>query len=156
MERVIVSDIRLREATPSDAAAIVDFNRRLAWETEQKTLDTETLSRGVARLLGEPAAGFYRIAESAGEVVGQLMVTFEWSDWRDGWFWWVQSVYVREDLRRSGVFRSLFEDVVRMAKECGDVVGVRLYVERDNLRAQQTYAALGMADPGYLVRELML
>ena len=96
--------LTIRRADPRDAAAIAEFNRRMAWETEHKHLDPAVLDRGVGRVFTDPARGFYLVAEAAGEVVGQLMVTYEWSDWRDGWFWWVQSVYVREDRRRHGVF----------------------------------------------------
>ena len=144
----------IRRGEPRDAAVVAEFNRRMAWETEHKHLDLSVLARGVDRVFTDPAKGFYLVAESAGEVVGQLMVTYEWSDWRDGWFWWVQSVYVREDHRRSGVFRALYAGVMQQARTAGDVVGVRLYVEKDNTRAQATYQHLGMGDAGYLVWEV--
>ena len=148
--------LTIRRAEPRDAALIAEFNCRMAWETEHKRLDPAVTGRGVERVFTDPGKGFYLVAESNGEVIGQLMVTFEWSDWRDGWFWWVQSVYVREDFRRAGVFRSLFKAMLEQAKAAGNVVGVRLYVERENTRAQATYAQLGMIDPGYLVREVMI
>ena len=148
--------VTIRRAEPRDAPAVAEFNRLLAWETEHKALDPAVLARGVGRLLADPAKGFYLVAEADGAAVGQLMATFEWSDWRDGWFWWVQSVYVRDDYRRSGVFRALFGELVRRARAAGDVVGVRLYVERENTRAQATYQQLGMGDAGYLVWEVML
>ena len=148
--------LTIRRAEPRDAAVVADFNQRLAWETEHKRLDSEVLARGVSKVFTDPAKGFYLVAESTDAIVGQLMVTYEWSDWRDGWFWWVQSVYVRDDYRRQGVFRSLFLSMVQQAKAAGNVVGVRLYVERENERAQATYAQLGMIDPGYFVRELMI
>jgi GNAT superfamily N-acetyltransferase len=148
--------VTIRRGEPPDAAVIAEFNRRMAWETEHKQLDPDVLARGVARVFGDPAKGFYLVAEHEGEVIGQLMVSYEWSDWRDGWFWWVQSVYVREDCRRHGVFRQLHEEVMRLARAAGDVVGVRLYVERDNIRAQATYERLGMRDACYLVREVLL
>jgi GNAT superfamily N-acetyltransferase len=146
----------IRPAEPKDAPVVAEFNRLLAWETEHKTLDPEVLGRGVARLLADPARGFYLVAEEGGEVVGQLMATFEWSDWRDGWFWWVQSVYVRDGYRRRGVFRALFGELVRRARAAGDVIGLRLYVERDNHRAQATYSEMGLRDAGYFVRESLL
>src|SRR5215831_6517796 len=124
--------LSIRRGEPRDATTIADFNRRMAWETEHKKLEAEIVNRGVVRVFDDRAKGFYLVAELAGEVVGQLMVTYEWSDWRDGWIWWVQSVYVREDMRRGGVFRSLHEEVIRLALSAGDVVGVRLYVEREN------------------------
>jgi GNAT superfamily N-acetyltransferase len=148
--------LTIRRGEPRDAAVIAEFNRRMAWETEHKPRDPAVLARGVGRVFSDPARGFYLVADAAGEVVGQLMVTYEWSDWRDGWFWWVQSVYVREDHRRTGVFRALYEAVMAQARTAGDVAGVRLYVERDNTRAQATYRHLGMGDAGYLVWEVML
>src|SRR5215213_1686096 len=103
--------LAIRRADSRDTAVVAEFNRLLAWESERKTLDPAVLARGVARLLADPAKGFYLVAEADGQVVGQLMATFEWSDWRDGWFWWVQSVYVRYDYRRAGVFRALFSEL---------------------------------------------
>jgi GNAT superfamily N-acetyltransferase len=148
--------LTIRRGEPRDANVVAEFNRRMAWETEHKHLDPDTLARGVEKVFADPARGFYLVAEVDGDVVGQLMVTYEWSDWRDGWFWWVQSVYVREDQRRSGVFRLLYAAVMEQARSAGNVVGLRLYVERDNTRAQGTYRNLGMGDAGYLVWEVML
>ncbi|HEX3149073.1 MAG TPA: GNAT family N-acetyltransferase [Gemmataceae bacterium] len=148
--------LTIRRGEPRDAAVIVEFNRRMALETEHKALDPEVLARGVERVFTDHAKGFYLVAESGDQIVGQLMVTYEWSDWRDGWFWWMQSVYVREDHRRHGVFRQLYQAMIDYARAAGNVVGIRLYVERDNTRAQATYAQLGMIDPGYLVREVLI
>jgi ribosomal protein S18 acetylase RimI-like enzyme len=148
--------VTIRPARPADAPVVAEFNLRLARETEDKVLDPAVLARGVGRLLADPTKGFYLVAEADGEVVGQVMATFEWSDWRDGWFWWVQSVYVRDDFRRAGVFRSLFAEMVRRAREAGNVVGLRLYVEKENHRAQATYEQLGLREAGYLVREGLL
>lgn len=138
----------LRDATPCDAPTIVAFNRAMAHETEGKLLDVERLQRGVQKVLADPARGQYFVAvvdDGAGErVVGQLMVTREWSDWRDGWFLWIQSVYVDPAFRRRGIYRALHEHVVRRADTAADVCGVRLYVEPDNTRAKHTYRALGM------------
>lgn len=145
--------LTLRRATITDAATIAEFNRRLAWETEHKRLDDALLVPGVAAVLANPARGTYYVAEADGAVVGQLLITLEWSDWRNGWFWWIQSVYVLAEARRHGVFRALYQHVAAEARARGDVVGIRLYVERDNLRAQQTYEQLGMASPGYHVME---
>jgi ribosomal protein S18 acetylase RimI-like enzyme len=147
--------LTIRRADPRDVAVIAEFNRRMAHETEHKALDPAVLERGVARVFTDRAKGFYLVAEAGGEVVGQLMVTYEWSDWRDGWFWWIQSVYVRADHRRRGVFRALYAELVRQARSAGDVIGVRLYVERDNTGAQATYQHLGMGDAGYLVWEVI-
>ena len=139
----------IRPATPADAAVIADFNARLAAESEGKTLDPAVLRRGVERVLADPHKGFYTLAEAGGEVVGQTSVTFEWSDWRDGWYWWMQSVYVRADHRRTGVFRALFRHLHDRAAGDPDVIGLRLYVEHDNARAQATYAGLGLTAEPY-------
>jgi GNAT superfamily N-acetyltransferase len=146
--------LTLRRATPADEATVVAFNVALAWETEHKRLQPDVLAAGVRAALADPARGFYTVAENdRGEVVGQMMVTFEWSDWRNGWFWWVQSVYVREDARRGGVFRALYREVERQAAADPAVIGIRLYFERDNTRAQATYRAMGMADTTYGMME---
>lgn len=143
----------LRRGTPADAAVITEFNRRLALESEGKALDVETLAAGVAAVLADPGRGLYFLAEAGGAVVGQLMVTTEWSDWRNGWFWWIQSVYVREDARRQGIFRSLYEHVREQADRDGTVIGLRLYVEQENQPAQWTYQRLGLKETGYLLLE---
>lgn len=145
--------VSVRSARPEDHPVLAEYNQRLAQESEGKTLDHETLSRGVTAVLRDPGRGRYWVAEIGGEVVGQLMVTLEWSDWRDGWLWWIQSVYVRADARRAGVFRALYANVVEEAKRQGDVVGLRLYVEQHNEAARKTYARMGMEESGYLVLE---
>src|SRR5262245_1410252 len=129
----------VRPAVPADAPVIADYNLRLARETEHRSLDPAVLARGVDRVLADPARGRYFVAEEGGRVVGQLLLTYEWSDWRDGWIWWIQSVYVQADARRGGVFRALYDHVARSAEEGPDVVALRLYVERDNHAAQATY-----------------
>ena len=145
--------MNVRPATPSDLDLLVDFNRRLARETEERELDAERLRRGVERQLGDPDRGRYWIAERDGEALGSLAVTREWSDWRDGWFWWIQSVYVRSSARRLGVYRALHGGVRAGAVEAGDVCGLRLYVERDNTTAQTTYLNLGMVKTDYKLFE---
>lgn len=149
-------NVAVRRATVADCAILAEYNRAMAWETEHKQLDAETLARGVAAVFEDNAKGFYLVAESGSEVVGQLMITTEWSDWRNGWFWWIQSVYVPPSARKKGVFRALFAEAERMARSSGNVVGLRLYVERENVNAQRTYQSLGMNDAGYLVFEKML
>lgn len=146
--------IRIRDATPDDCAVVAEFNTRLAVETEETRLEPAIIGPGVARILGDPALGRYWLAEAEGEVVGQIMVTHEWSDWRNGMLWWLQSVYVRRDHRRAGVFTALYRHVERLAREDPDVVGIRLYVERDNTRAQDTYARLGMQRTAYQVMQV--
>lgn len=139
----------VRSATAADIDVIVQFNAAMALETEAKTLDPAVLRAGVAAVFAEPRRGFYLIAEHAGQVAGCLMITYEWSDWRNGDWWWLQSVYVRPEHRRGGVFRALYAEVERLAAARAEVVGVRLYVEQDNRRAQKTYAALGMHEEQY-------
>lgn len=146
-------DLFVRSATPADRATIVDFNTRLAWETEHKRLDPATIERGVARALKSPEQCRYFVAESAGQVVGQAMVTYELTDWRDGVLWWFQSVYVAEPHRGSGVFRALFQHIAAAAQAEPDVRGLRLYVEHENTRAQKVYEQLGMKRSGHLVYE---
>jgi ribosomal protein S18 acetylase RimI-like enzyme len=143
----------IRRATPQDAAIVIEFNRLLAEESEGKTLDLKLLSAGVEKALADPAKAVYFLAEEQGKVVGQLSFTTEWSDWRNGWIWWIQSVYVRPEARRRGVLRSLYAHIHETAKEDPDVIGLRLYVERDNARAQNTYLEIGMVWTSYLVMQ---
>jgi ribosomal protein S18 acetylase RimI-like enzyme len=149
-----MNELTLRLGVKADHAVIVEYNHAMALETEHKRLDFDVLSAGVAAVFDDPSKGFYLVAERAGEVVGQLMVTTEWSDWRNGWFWWIQSVYVHPRARRQGVFRALFREVERVAKTRMNVIGLRLYVEKENVAAQGTYRSLGMDDAGYLVFEM--
>lgn len=140
--------IEIRVANPSDIPFVVESNAAMALETEQKTLDRGVLARGVAAVFDQPGRGFYLIAGREGAPVGCLLITHEWSDWRNGDWWWFQSVYVVPSARRSGVFRALHAEVERLARAAG-VIGLRLYVERRNARAQQTYASLGMEEEPY-------
>ncbi|PXV53606.1 Ribosomal protein S18 acetylase RimI [Dyella jiangningensis] len=144
--------ITVRTATRADIANIAQWNRAMAWETENKPLDPAVLERGVTAVFDEPRRGFYLVAERSGEPVGCLLVTYEWSDWRAGDFWWIQSVYVVESARREGVFRQLYEDAKQRAAQAG-AVGLRLYVETENERAQRTYAGLGMERCHYFMYE---
>jgi GNAT superfamily N-acetyltransferase len=147
--------ITIRDATLADAATIADNNSSMAMETEGRALAPDVIGPGVAALLGDPEMGRYWVAESAGQIVGQLMVTYEWSDWRNGGLWWIQSVYIAPDFRRQGVFSALYHHVESLAATEPDVCGLRLYVEDNNHRAQQTYEALGMVKPSYVVMESM-
>jgi GNAT superfamily N-acetyltransferase len=144
--------LQIRAAEPADLASLVQWNAAMAWETEQKRLDPAILARGVAGVFEQPQRGFYRVAERDGTAVASLLVTREWSDWRNGDFWWIQSVYVIPAARRSGVFRALHADVARRARDAG-AVGLRLYVETENERAQATYAQLGMQRCPYWMYE---
>ena len=124
-------------------------NLRLALETERRQLDPATVAAGVNALLADAAKGIYFVAEADGQPVGQLLITREWSDWRNGDFWWIQSVYVMEPFRGRGIFRALFEHVHALAKACHDVCGLRLYVEANNSRAQEAYCRLGLTKTDY-------
>lgn len=141
--------IDVRMARVSDVPFLVDCNAAMARETEHKTLDREVLTRGTQAVFDDARRGFYLIAELDGQPAGCLLVTCEWSDWRNGDWWWFQSVYVTPAARRSGVFRALYAEVERRARAAPNVVGLRLYVERDNARAQQTYLSLGMEEEPY-------
>jgi ribosomal protein S18 acetylase RimI-like enzyme len=145
--------MHIRQVTPADVPLLVVFNCAMALETEGKELLPEVIGAGVRALLANPAAGFYVVAESDGRVVGALLITKEWSDWRNGTFWWIQSVYVRPELRRQGVYKTLYRHVQEMAAKDPGVCGFRLYVERENARAQSTYASLGMKETHYRVFE---
>jgi GNAT superfamily N-acetyltransferase len=133
---------------------LVRFNAAMARETEGKALDLDRLRNGVAGLFQDSSRGFYLVAEMAGQVVGQLLITAEWSDWRNAYFWWIQSVYVAPDYRRRGVYRALDTYVRTEAQKRGDICGIRLYVDRDNHVAQQVYTSLGMAQSHYDMYEL--
>ena len=145
----------LREATPDDAATIAGFNSAMAEETEGKALERERIGPGVAALLDDKRKGRSWVAESGDRVVGQIMVTYEWSDWRNATIWWIQSVYVHPEHRHQGVFSALYRHVENIARRADGVCGLRLYVETGNLRAQDTYTALGMSKDNYLVMESM-
>jgi len=146
--------ITIRPATIADADFLAAGNVAMALETEHKRLDPATIAAGVRAPFADPGKGRYFIAEQAGERVGQLMITYEWSDWRNGTFWWIQSVYVLPDARRSGVFRALFRHLEQLAAADPAVCGIRLYVERENDRAQATYRHCGLEDAGYAVMEV--
>ena len=146
--------IIIRNATILDISNIVGFNNAMALETEGKTLDYITLKQGVSEVLSDPSKGFYLIAVFSGTVVGQLMITSEWSDWRNGYFWWIQSVYIKQDHRKRGVYRALNEEVLSLAQNNGNICGIRLYVDRDNTIAQRVYHNLGMSTSNYDMYEI--
>lgn len=145
--------ITIRLATPADIPLIVDFNCRLAQESEGKTLDVSVLTAGVAAAMEDPNKGPYYLAVEGHSVLGQTQITFEWSDWRNGWIWWIQGVYVRAEARQRGVFRALYEHIEQEARRAGNVIGLRLYVDQENHAAQQTYRKLGMGPSNYLLFE---
>jgi GNAT superfamily N-acetyltransferase len=143
----------IRPATPADRATVADFNLRIAAETENTVLDRDLVTRGVETLLANAARGRYYVACVEQAIVGQIMHTREWSDWRNGDVWWIQSVYVRRDHRRRGVFRMLHDHLKTLARADPNVVGLRLYVDADNRVAQTTYEQLGMTAARYRIME---
>ena len=147
-------NINIRTAAPADAFVIAGFNDAMAKETEGLDLERKRLLKGVEAVLADSNKGFYYVAEVNGKIVGQLMITFEWSDWRNATFWWIQSVYVVPEYRKQGVFRSLYRHTESLAKQRGDVCGLRLYVEQENEHAQKTYEALGMRPSRYQMMEV--
>lgn len=144
---------RLRAAVSADRDVLVRFARAMAAETEDKSLDLATLRAGTESLLADPARGRVYVVEDGGAVAASLMLTVEWSEWRNGWFWWIQSVYVHPDHRRRGFYRRLHEHVRALAAADPEVCGLRLYVERENRAAQETYRAIGMFETEYLLFE---
>mgnify|MGYP001234382428 FL=1 len=144
----------IRKASNNDINTIVTFNYLMAKETETILLDKNIVKLGVKSVITDPSKAQYWIAENNNEIIGQLMVTYEWSDWRNGDMWWISSVYVTENFRRRGVFSALYKHIEHMAKENLGCCGIRLYIEKHNERAQKTYLSLGMNDSGYDVMEV--
>lgn len=143
----------VREATPADRDFLVECARAMARETEHKELDLATVRAGVAALLADTGRGRVFVADADGAPAATLMLTYEWSDWRNGFFWWIQSVYVVPAQRRRGLYRQLHGHVRDLAARTDGVYGLRLYVERDNANAQSTYRRMGMEETAYLIYE---
>ncbi|HJU03582.1 MAG TPA: GNAT family N-acetyltransferase [Nitrospiraceae bacterium] len=153
----IAHRLQIRPAAREDLDTLVRFSHAMAQETEGRDLEWERLRQGTFAVLESSAKGFYLVAELCGEtpaVVGQLLITYEWSDWRNATFWWIQSVYVDPSRRRQGVYRRLYEDVVNRARAQPDVCGIRLYVERDNQVAQSVYRMLNLRQTHYQIWEV--
>ena len=146
----------IRPGVAEDAPRIAAFQCAMAQEAEGKALDRVTVERAVMRALGDPTRGEYLVATLDGQVVGSLMLTREWSDWRDAWWLWIQSVYTAPEARRRGIYRALYAAVRAKAEQAGDVLGVRLYVEADNHTAQRAYEELGMEASSYRFYEASL
>ena len=157
-------NIRVRNATRADIERIAEFQQAMALETENRTLDPATSVQGITAIFDDPRKGFYIVAvadgdddgDGAAQVVGSLLITYEWSDWSNANHWWIQSVYVDAGWRRRGVYRALYEHVLGLTEGRGDVCSIRLYVERTNTVAQQTYKALGMSHSHYDMYEIGL
>ena len=143
----------IRIAAAEDAGSLVRFNQAMALETEGKELSFDTISNGVASVFSDDKKGFYVVAEQNEIIVGGLMVTYEWSDWRNKWFWWIQSVYILPEGRGQKLYSRMYEFVKQKAADAGNVCGFRLYVENDNYHAQQVYEKLGMESSHYLMYE---
>jgi GNAT superfamily N-acetyltransferase len=144
--------IIIRKANPEDATAIIDFQQKMAWETEQLRLTDETISKGVNGVFSNPSRGEYYVAESDEMIIASLLITYEWSDWRNADVWWFQSVYVLPEYRRKGLFRKMYSFISNEADK-KDVAGLRLYVESNNGAARKTYEALGMSSEHYTMYE---
>ena len=147
--------IEIRNATPQDTETITEFNQKMAWETEERRLDDSIICPGVRAILEDPDKGFYIIALEGEKIVGQLMITYEWSDWRNNTIWWIQSVYVHEDYRGQGIYKRLYEEIKKRAGQAG-ISTIRLYVEKENTRAQGVYEKLGMHECQYHMYEVNL
>jgi GNAT superfamily N-acetyltransferase len=160
MQDPLTMPLVVRRGAPQDALTIAEFNARMAEETEGKALDRERLAAGTRAVFRDRERGFYVVAERAGALVGCLLVTREWSDWRNGWFWWIQSVFVLPSARRAGVYRTMYRWLEALACDVGatdesaPIVGLRLYVERENTAAMATYEALGMQRAHYQLYEV--
>jgi len=144
----------IREGRPADATLITQFNMLLAQQTETRQLDPQRVQAGVEALLADPAKGTYYVAEHEGRPIGQLLITTEWSDWRNGWFWWIQSLFVHDEFRGQGVFRALYAHIEQKAVVLPDICGIRLYVEANNESARTTYERLGMKMTSYRLYEV--
>jgi GNAT superfamily N-acetyltransferase len=147
--------ISIRKARTTDVPVLIDFQQRLAVESEGVNLNAETLRQGMQAMFSDPSKGSYFVAENNGEVIGCHMITYEWSDWRNGMVWWLQSVYVMEGYRKNGVFRSMYDNLMNTIKNDRGIIGLRLYVDKSNARAQQVYEAMGMNGDHYTVFEWM-
>lgn len=155
----MASDLLIRQGELGDLQVLVEFNQALIYETENKQLPINDINAGVETLLKNPSLGFYLLAQKNNQVVGSLMVTTEWSDWRNGLYWWIQSVYIHPDFRRQGVFKALYQAVKQQAKTQTSglkVSGFRLYVEKENVIAKRTYQSLGMEKSHYEIFEELL
>lgn len=149
-----MSNLIIRKATIEDLNQIAEFNTAMALETENKILDPAIAKEGVRRLLVQPQYGFYLLAEKDHNLIGQLMITYEWTDWRNGLFWWIQSVYVRPEHRGKGIYKALYHWILQESKHTLDVKGIRLYVDQSNTSAKNVYEKLGMKKAHYDLYEV--
>lgn len=152
-----MTSIRVRDATRADIDRIAQFQQAMALETEGRALDPSVSTQGIVAIFDDPRKGFYIVAVSdTDEVVGSLLITYEWSDWSNANHWWIQSVYVDAAWRRRGVYRTMYEHILALTRDRSDICSIRLYVERTNTVAQQTYKSLGMSHSHYDMYEIDL
>ena len=145
--------MKVSKAQKSDIPEIINFNINMAMETENKKLDEQTVTQGVRKVFSSPSLGYYIIVKNTSGILGCLMITYEWSDWRNGLFWWIQSVYVKKEYRRKGVFRKMYNFIHAKAISDKKCTGIRLYVENNNFIAQKVYTNLGMVETYYKLFE---
>ena len=148
-------ELLVREAKKSDACKIVEFQMAMALETESLELEKNVLTLGVNAVLEDPSKARYFIAEEGGNSIGMLMITLEWSDWRNGWVWWIQSVYTDPKYRGKGVYKLLYQYIKTHVQRSDNIRGIRLYVDKTNVTAQKVYKALGMNGDHYSTYEWM-
>jgi GNAT superfamily N-acetyltransferase len=147
--------ITIRKAIETDIPILIDFQQKLARESEGVALNAETLKAGMLAMFKDPSKGFYNVAVDNDTPVACHMITYEWSDWRNGWVYWLQSVYVQPTHRKLGVFRSMYDNLINTITDDAAIIGLRLYVDKTNHRAQQVYSAMGMNGEHYTVFEWM-
>lgn len=147
--------IKIEKASSRHIDDLIDFQQRLAFESENVQLNAETLRAGMSAMFADPSKGSYYVAVENEEVVGCHMITFEWSDWRNGMVWWLQSVYVKETHRKKGIFKMMYDNVISIIRENPDLIGLRLYVDKSNTRAMKVYESMGMDGSHYTVYEQM-
>ena len=146
--------MKITQPTMEDANSLVEFNIKMAEETENKILDKNTVTNGVKKVINNSEIGYYVIAKNSNEIMGSLMITYEWSDWRNGMFWWIQSVYVEKEFRKQGVYKQMYLYIKEKAKNDNSCTGIRLYVEKENKVAQSVYKKLGMDETYYKLFEV--
>ena len=147
--------IEVRKAQLFDKEKIASFQEEMALETERLTLDPRQIRAGVEAVFQDKSKGMYFVAEADGEIIASLLITFEWSDWRNAWVYWIQSVFVEKSFRRKGVYRNMYAHITALAQADKNVGGIRLYVDKTNLNAQKTYIQLGMNGAHYQLFEWM-
>lgn len=147
--------ITIQKAVIENLEVLVDFQQRLALESESIRLNAETLRKGMIAMFADPSKGIYYVVEEEGRIIGCHMITYEWSDWRNGMVWWLQSVYVTETHRRKGIFKMMYDNLIDIIKKDPQLIGLRLYVDKSNERALQVYQTMGMDGSHYTVYEWM-